>query len=131
MHRRSLRFSTAVNKPLDVPRMQTHRWASGKLHSAAYDGVLRRLDPAAGQFELLVVREDAEFSAFDCSADGTALLLGDKDGDVEVLDARAPSAKSASLNLHDRKINTLHVRWPRPYISPALCQPAAMWLPPF
>ncbi len=55
------------------------------------------------------MREENEFSAFDCTADGGCMLLGDKDGDVEVADARE-AAKGTSINLHDRKINTLHVR---------------------
>ncbi|BDA42654.1 WD repeat-containing protein 76 [Coccomyxa sp. Obi] len=84
------------------------RWASGCLLTAAYDGIVRRMDPAQGEFELLAVREDSEFSAFDCTADGNSMLLGDKDGDVEVVDARDPS-KGTSINLHDRKINTLHI----------------------
>lgn len=87
------------------------RWANGKLYSAAYDGVVRRLDPAQGEFELLALREENEFSAFDCTADGNSMLLGDKDGDVEVVDAREPG-KGTSINLHDRKINTLHVSIP-------------------
>ncbi len=79
------------------------------MYTTAYDGIVRRMDPAQGEFELLAVREDAEFSAFDCTVDGNSMLLGDKDGDVEVVDARDPS-KGTSINLHDRKINTLHVR---------------------
>lgn len=81
------------------------------MYTAAYDGIVRRMDPAQGEFELLAVREDSEFSAFDCTTDGNSMLLGDKDGDVEVVDARDPS-KGTSINLHDRKINTLHVRSP-------------------
>ncbi len=72
---------------------------------------MRCLDPARPEFGLSAVRPDAELSAFDCSVDGHTLLLGDNEGNVEVADARAPDAKGVPpVNLHDRKLNTLHVR---------------------
>ena len=67
------------------------------------------MDPHRGEFELLAARDDAEFSAMDCTADGNVMLLGDNEGNLEVLDARQPSPASSSVNLHDRKLNTLHV----------------------
>ena len=86
------------------------RWATGRLLTAAYDGVVRRMDPQRGEFELLLARADAEFSAFDCTLDGTVIFLGDNGGNFEMVDTREKSEKSASVNLHDRKLNTLHVR---------------------
>ena len=85
------------------------RWATGKLHTAAYDGVVRRMDPQRGEFELLLARDDAEFSAFDCTLDGRVLFLGDNDGNFEMIDTREKADKSDSVNLHDKKLNTLHV----------------------
>ena len=85
------------------------RWATGILHTAAYDGVVRRMDPRRGKFELLAAREDTEFSAFDCTLDGRTLFLGDNDGNFEMIDTREKADKRDSVNLHDRKLNTLHV----------------------
>jgi hypothetical protein len=84
---------------------------------------VRRLDPGRGEFELLAARDDAEFSAMDCTANGSVLLLGDNDGNLEVLDARQPGPAAKSVNLHDRKLNTLHVsQAPRPPRPPwSLC----------
>ncbi len=69
-------------------RHPMRRWATGKLHTAAYDGVVRRMDPQRGEFELLLARDDAEFSAFDCTLDGRVLFLGDNDGNFEMIDTR-------------------------------------------
>lgn len=85
------------------------RWATGKLHTAAYDGVVRRMDPQRAEFELLLARDDTEFSAFDCTLDGRVLFLGDNDGNFEMIDTREKADKSNSVNLHDKKLNTLHV----------------------
>lgn len=85
------------------------RWATGKLHTSAYDGVVRRLDPQRGEFELLLARDDAEFSAFDCTLDGSVLFLGDNGGNFEMVDMREKADASRSVNLHDKKLNTLHV----------------------
>ena len=94
----------------DVSETISSRWATGRLLTAAYDGVVRRMDPQRGEFELLLARDDAEFSAFDCTLDGTVLFLGDNGGNFEMVDTREKSKESASVNLHDRKLNTLHVR---------------------
>ena len=72
------------------------------------------MDPERPEFALLAARPGAEISAFDCAADGNTLLLGDNEGNVEVADARAPDgAGAAAVNLHDRKLNTLHVSYRR------------------
>ena len=70
-----------------------HRWAgdssaASKLFTASYDGSLRCLDPGAGEFQLVVSSEDAEFSAMDCTADGNVAILGDNDGYLHVYDVR-------------------------------------------
>ena len=67
------------------------------------------MDPQRGEFELLLARDDTEFSAFDCTLDGRILFLGDNDGNFEMVDTREKADKSNSVNLHDRKLNTLHV----------------------
>ena len=70
------------------------------------------MDPQRGEFELLLTRDDAEFSAFDCTTDGRMLFLGDNGGNFEIIDTREKADKSSSVNLHDRKLNTLHVSTP-------------------
>ncbi|KAK9868093.1 hypothetical protein WJX84_011731 [Apatococcus fuscideae] len=90
------------------------RWAGGTgaaacLFTCSYDGSVRMLDPAAGSFQLVLSDEEAEFSAFDCTADGATAFLGDKDGNIEVLDVRAGKTVQEGVNLHPKKINTVHV----------------------
>ena len=36
------------------------RWATGKLLKSAYDGVVRRMDPQRGEFELLLAGDNIE-----------------------------------------------------------------------
>ena len=89
------------------------RWAGDQLVTASYDGSVRVLDanasPAA--FRLALSDEEAEFSALDVAPDSTTAYLGDKDGGLTVLDLRAGArASGAGAALHDKKINTLHVR---------------------
>lgn len=91
----------------------TFRWASGgKLFTASYDGSLRCLDPAAGNFELVVSAEEAEFSAFDCTPDGNVAILGDNDGYLHVFDVREKrgTQRGKEVELHNKRVNTLHVR---------------------
>ena len=83
--------------------MASCRWAGGsgsasKLFSCSYDGSVRILDPARGFFQLAHTSEHAEYSAFDCTAAGAVLYLGDKEGNLEVLDTR--EAKVAQVNSH-------------------------------
>ena len=40
---------------------------------------------------------------------GAFLFLGDNDGNFEMIDTREKADKSNSVNLHDKKLNTLHV----------------------
>ncbi len=101
-----------VRVHMPVPQLMhgnVSRWATGILHTAAYDGVVRRMDPQRAEFELLLARDDTEFSAFDCTLDGRTLFLGDNDGNFEMVDTREKADKSNSVNLHDKKLNTLHV----------------------
>ena len=67
------------------------------------------MDPLRAEFELLLARDDTEFSAFDCTLDGRILFLGDNEGNFEMVDTREKADRSNSVNLHDRKLNTLHV----------------------
>ena len=83
------------------------------MFTCSYDGSVRMLDPAAGSFQLVLSDEEAEFSAFDCTADGATAFLGDKDGNIEVLDVRAGKTVQEGVNLHPKKINTVHVSQPR------------------
>ncbi|KAK9823208.1 hypothetical protein WJX72_001110 [[Myrmecia] bisecta] len=90
------------------------RWAGGcgsaaKLFTASYDGSVRMLDPGPGAYELVLSSDDAEFSAFDCLADGNTGFVGDKDGNLDVFDVRARKLAHEGVNIHDKKINTLHV----------------------
>lgn len=68
------------------------------------------MDPGAGAISLLHSDEDAEFSAFDCTADGNSAFLGDKNGFVRMCDLRAPEGANSEVELHQKKINTLQVR---------------------
>lgn len=93
---------------------RTCRWAGGngsdtRLFTASYDGSVRILDPAAETFTLAFSGEDAELSAMDVMADGRSGFIGDKDGNLELLDFRSRRPAHTVLSLHDRKINTLHV----------------------
>eukprot|EP00884_Botryococcus_braunii_P002941 jgi/Botrbrau1/12648/Bobra.67_1s0014.1 len=90
------------------------RWAGGqgadaRLFTCSYDGSIRILDPSAACFSLGLADEESEFSAMDVTADSRSGFVGDKDGNLEVLDFRAAKCVQAALSLHDRKINTLHV----------------------
>lgn len=95
-------------------RMKCCRWAgstgaAARLFTCSYDGSVRMLDPAAGSFQLVLSDEDAEFSAFDCTADGNSAFLGDKDGNIDFLDVRAGKTTQEGVNVHPKKINTIHV----------------------
>ena len=72
---------------------------------------MRCLDPTTGKFELLVSSEEAEFSAMDCTADGSTAILGDNDGYLHVFDIRENAGKQRKkeAELHNKRINTLHV----------------------
>ena len=89
------------------------RWAGDQLVTASYDGSVRMLDAGASPaaFRLALSDEEAEFSALDVAPDSMTAYLGDKDGCLTTLDLRAAGrAGAAGAALHEKKINTLHVR---------------------
>lgn len=92
------------------------KWAGGsgagaaKLFTAAYDGSVRRLDAERSVFTLAWGDEEMEYSCMEVSPDGATCWLGDKDGDLDIVDLRAGKRVNAKpLQLHNRKLNTLHV----------------------
>lgn len=100
------------------------RWAgssaASKLLTGSYDGSLRCLDPSTGSFDLIVSSEEAEFSAMDCSMDGNLAIMGDNDGYLHTFDIRANkgSQRGKEAELHNKRINTLHVSHPPAYEKP-------------
>ena len=97
------------------------RWVEGgaRLLTSAYDGSLRALHPAAGGASALLHSSEAgEYSCMDATADGRTVLLGDKDGDLTLVDTRASApgrrpaaagpAGPAAAELHRKKVNTVH-----------------------
>ena len=105
------------------------RWHGTTLFTCSYDGSLRRLDldhllPFASShshskekekeretnagFTLAWGDEDKEYSCFDVNSTATTAYIGDKDGELDVVDLRSRQ-RTASLRLHRKKINTVHV----------------------
>ncbi|KAL3141680.1 hypothetical protein ABBQ32_004368 [Trebouxia sp. C0010 RCD-2024] len=90
------------------------RWAGGngncgKLVSGSYDGSVRMLDPTTATFELLLSDEEAEFSAMDCLASAASGYVGDNEGNLQGFDARQKRSSQPALNIHNRKVNTVHI----------------------
>ena len=89
------------------------KWAGGgsapSLMTCAYDGSIRKLNPERGVFELAWGDEEMEYSCFDVSADGNLAYIGDKDGDLDIIDLRSKQRVHTTMTLHDRKVNTVHV----------------------
>eukprot|EP00887_Chlorella_sp_A99_P003623 scaffold7.g3623.t1 len=93
------------------------KWAGGaaaaaQLFTVSYDGSARALDVATGTSQLLLSTEDAEFSAFDVTADGRrapTAVLGDNDGELCVLDCRANAPAAQGLTVAARKVNTVSI----------------------
>jgi WD40 repeat protein len=86
------------------------KWArSGapKLFTCSYDGSLRCLDATQGEWREALVSED-EFSCFDCTPDGTLLLIGDNEGGVRTLDSRGGGATPA-MAAHSKRVNTVQL----------------------
>ena len=84
----------------------------GKLITAAYDGVVRALDVQGGEQcfkELFATDDEDEFSGCDVSADGRTIHLVDNHGNYHVVDARSGKLASAAVQLHEKKINTVHL----------------------
>merc|ERR1719163_2221951 len=82
----------------------------GKLVSCAYDGVVRALDAEKAAFvELFASEDDDEFSACDVSADGREMHLVDNHGNYHRVDVRAGKLAAPAVQLHEKKINTVHL----------------------
>ena len=99
------------------------RWGGStgapKLFSGSYDGSVRCLDPSTASFEVVVSSEEAEFSAMDVTADGNVAILGDNDGYLHVFDIRENkgSQRGKEAELHNKRVNTLHVSHSRTLLS--------------
>ena len=105
-----------IHKGKAIKRRSPRRWAGGgggsaRLFTASYDGSLSMLDPCAGRFERLISSDEAEFSSFDCSPDANVTILGDNDGYLHVFDVREgqASARGKPAEIHNKRVNTLHV----------------------
>lgn len=89
------------------------KWAGGgsapSLMTCAYDGSVRQLDLEKGVFQLAWGDEQMEYSCFDVSSDGNIAYIGDKDGDLDIVDLRSKERVHKTFTLHDRKINTVHL----------------------
>jgi len=86
------------------------------LYTCSYDGFCRKLDVSKGaaSFLELTNSEIHEFSAFDVDSQGNNMFLCTNDGDFLVIDTRSnnkdgSSAAIGPIELHNRKINTVHV----------------------
>lgn len=83
---------------------------AGRLLTCAYDGAVRTLDAEKGVFtELFVSEDEDEFSACDVTADGRTIHLSDNVGNYHVVDARSGKLTSPAVQLHEKKINTVHL----------------------
>ena len=83
---------------------------AGRLLTCAYDGAVRTLDAEKGVFtELFVSEDEDEFSACDVTADGRSIHLSDNVGNYQVVDARSGKLTSPAVQLHEKKINTVHL----------------------
>lgn len=83
-------------------------WAANGLLTCSYDGSVRRLDAERAAF-MLAWGAAREYSAFEASADGNSLFLGDVNGTLDVVDVRAGAVIHSVAAAHARKINTIHL----------------------
>jgi WD40 repeat protein len=73
-------------------------------------GAVRTLDAEKGVFtELFTSEDDDEFSACDVTADGRTAYLTDNRGNFHVVDVRSGKLAAPTVQLHAKKINTVHV----------------------
>lgn len=85
------------------------KWADPRsLFTCSYDGSVRHLDVQSEKFLLAWGDEDKDYSAFEVSSDCTTAILGDKYGDVDIIDLRRKQ-RISTIELHNKKINTLHL----------------------
>lgn len=89
------------------------KWAptgAPRLLSASYDGSIRCLDAAAGEWtELFADPDDEELSAFDCDAACGLAFVGGKGGELRGVDLRAGKVSTATVMAHDRRVNCVHL----------------------
>ena len=87
------------------------KWAgnsSVNLYSCSYDGSIRCLDASKGVFSLAWSDEEMEYSCMDLAYDASTIVLGTNLGDLDVIDLRAKTKTQESIDIHDRKVNTVH-----------------------
>jgi hypothetical protein len=83
---------------------------AGRLITCAYDGVVRALDAEKGMFtEIFASTDGDEFSGCDVTADGRTAYLVDNGGNLHVVDVRAGKLTAPAVELHGKKINTVHL----------------------
>lgn len=90
------------------------RWIGGtgssaRLITCSYDGSVRNLDLEKGEFDAVLLDEEAEWSAMDCNSQGSCVYLGDKSGNIAAYDPRSHKSVLEEFNIHDKKVNTLQV----------------------
>jgi WD repeat-containing protein 76 len=83
--------------------------SSSKLFTSAYDGSLRVLDPERGEFVLAYGDEGKEYSCMEISPNGHIAYLGDKNGELDIIDLRTKVQLAHNVELHGKKINTLQI----------------------
>ena len=84
------------------------KWAAAdggppSLFTGSYDGSVRRLDVAAGKWMLVFGDKEMEYSCMDLC--NNTVLLGDKDGVIDVIDIRSGRREVAGVALQDRKVS--------------------------
>ena len=109
--------ATSFDGVLSIPNIHYQyvsglKWAgslSANLYSCSYDGSVRCLDAFRAIFSSAWSDEDMEYSCMDLTDDARTLLIGTNLGDMDVIDLRAKKRTQASLDIHDRKVNTVHI----------------------
>lgn len=84
--------------------------ADASLVTASYDGSVRKLDVEKSCFAYAWGDEEMEYSAMSVSSNGTVLLLGNNQGELDRIDIRDSSCRIGKpTEIHARKVNTVHV----------------------
>lgn len=85
------------------------KWAkqgTQRLFACSYDGSVRTLDVAAGQWLESYVSKEEEFSSFDVTPCGTTAYVADNDGGVTIVDMRAGTrATGPEFSAHYERVN--------------------------
>lgn len=79
------------------------------LFSCSYDGTCRRFDFETASFLEVFTSEEHEFSAFDVGPTGNTVYLCDNVGECLIYDQRCRKVTHGPMELHSKKINTVHV----------------------